>query len=358
MANLFEKLLRQAIKRPSPFKQTTVPQGMSATDLAALAGTPATEDKPKKEQSTGKRATRAILGTLLAGALGPSAVQFGAGAADIYSQDKQRREKEEALRQLAAANAAEKKADREEKTRKAAEESSLKSQRNMRDWMKLGGSAVDWMADRVAPKQKQFSPADEARAKYYDEQTETEKAMRPGRVEKLSMARVLKGAGRSGGGDGVKSPKPPKEEKVKPVSQVQDMKVDSKTGQMVKIPAAEKSVQYENRVRPVVSRLKRMIEETGTTAKDIFKPKESDPTRKPIDDYLDKYAPDIPPADRALVIRQIANQLGYQVPLIQQPMEAQAQPFFNYEWGSNLLGGYDPLTALSEWSKPKRQNAR
>jgi hypothetical protein len=87
-------------------------------------------DQPK--QSMGSRFGRAILGTLVAGALGPGAVKVGAGMADIYNKGKEKERRDTVLKQLAAAETEQRKAAAEEKKREAAEKSALKQSENSR----------------------------------------------------------------------------------------------------------------------------------------------------------------------------------------------------------------------------------
>lgn len=377
--NIFDLIGRFA--RPEGVNiPTTVPMGRKPVDtmfrepvaqmpmeeLQALAGSmPQRQEAEPRRESFGSKLGKGALAALALGAIGPEAVQAGGGIADLYQQNRAKREAEDQARKVMAAKALEQRQKQERQDRIDSERSSLASQKNVREWAGLAGKGIDWMF----PKGKEFSPADIALAKQREEMLPLMKQ----NVQSQIDTRAARASGRGGvsaravAGSPSASKRVGTEKKMKPIQAPPRTKVKSvKNGsgkiigeEIAATSEASKAVGYEKITRPIVEKVRAELAASGLSADSLLRPDPDNPSRKPIDYLIEKIGQGIPAEDRALVIRAIMAGLGKSVPRVKAPME----PDFKDEGVLSTMrniGAYpaDVVDSLAKFFRPKPKDQR
>lgn len=355
MANILDTL--GSLLRPrGSVAQTTVPRSVGSKiptdELLQLAG------NTPRERSTGSRIGTALLGTLIAGALGPEAVQVGGGLAGMYAKDKEQKQRQEAMKKILAADAEQKRQIAEAKQKEADRKAGLESDKNTREWIKSGESIAGKIGGYFFPKPKEYSPSELARADYYKERTTTEKEMRPGKLDQLNN-RVKAALGRPSGGGGRSSSGGAKVRPEKPAKQISAVpKFTVDKGQVVPTDPAKVAVAYDSKVAPIVADAKQFLALRGVGPEYLLK-RNPATGRKPLDDMVDQVGGNIPPEHRPLVIRAIMANLGMDVPRVQEPME----PDFKDEGILSMMRDIgaapaDAIESMSKWGADPSRSLR
>jgi hypothetical protein len=349
---------------------TTVPMGRKPVDtmfrepvaqmpmeeLQALAGSmPQRQEAEPRRESFGSKLGKGALAALALGAIGPEAVQAGGGIADLYLQNRAKREAEDQARKMMAAKALEQRQKQERQDRIDSERSSLASQKNVREWAGLAGKGIDWLF----PKGKEWSPADQALAKQREEMLPLMKQ----NVQSQIDTRSARASGRGGGSVSARavagSPSASKRVGADEQPIQAAAPVTEKDGRLVPTTPEKKAIFYESKTRPVVEKVRAELAASGLSVESLLRPDPDNPSRKPIDSLIEKVAQGIPAEDRALVVRAIMAGLGKSVPRVKAPME----PDFKDEGVISTIrniGAYpaDVVDSLAKFFRPKPKDQR